>query len=265
MQHRSNPMRTRSIAVTMAAVSSACVFMAMPESVAGQTATAPATAAAALPDGRVLMAQFNKAIGGADAFAKLQSIHMVGTMNMGPMPVQFESFSARPNKSVTLISANGMELRQGFDGTVGWMMNPMAGPTLLEGDMLAAAKDGADFESMLRDTARYKTIQTIEKSTLDGKECYKVRVVNLKDVESFDCYAVDSHLLIATLAATPEVGETYTFLRDYRAFGGVMFPTQMIMSAPMGQQEMTMTKIEVNTVDAGKFALPAEIQALIKK
>src|SRR5690349_17398005 len=101
-------------------------LLAAPAFVHAQTpAAAPA---AGLPDAKVILEDYNKAIGGRDAVAKLQSIHMVGAMAMAGQTADFESFTARPNKSFTKVSIQGMDIMQGFDGEVGWSMNPMQGP-----------------------------------------------------------------------------------------------------------------------------------------
>jgi hypothetical protein len=256
---RTGAARARAAAFVVAAVLA-------PSFANAQTAAqTPAAPAAALPDGKALMAQHNQAIGGADVAAKVQSLHMVGTMALGPMTAEFEMFTAKPNKSLSVIKVQGMEMREGFDGTVGWSINPMLGPQILEGPALGTARESAEFDAIERKAADFKTIETIAKTTLDGKECYKVKTVSLKDQEAFDCYAVDTHLLVGSTATIPEVGETSSFMRNYKAFGGIMFPTQVVMSAQGNQQEMNFTTIEVNSVDPAKFVLPAEIKAIIKK
>ena len=80
-----------------------------------------------------IVKKYLEARGGVDSIKGLQSLKQVGEVNMPAMgmvmPVVI--YQERPGKvrSEVEFNANGMEMEiiSGFDGTVGWAINPMAG------------------------------------------------------------------------------------------------------------------------------------------
>jgi hypothetical protein len=126
------------------------------------------------------MAAHNRAIGGEAAFAELQALHATGTFSVpsAGMVAGMESFRVRPNRTLTLSAIPGMgEARGGFDGEVGWSIDPMRGARVLEGPELALVKDQSVFDVELRRPASFRSVETVEKTSLGGEECYKVRLV----------------------------------------------------------------------------------------
>ena len=231
---------------------------------------APAAASAQLPAAADLMAAYNKAIGGEAAFAKYQGIHVTGSFaipSMG-MSAGMEVYSARPNKMLTVSSIPGMgEMRQGFDGETAWGIDPMRGARILQGPELAMIQDQAGFDADLRVMSKFKSAETVEKTTLGGQECYKVKLVWLSGRESFDCYSAANGLLVARIEnQESDMGriEATTLLQDYTDFGGIMIPKKSVVTAMGMEQVLTIEKVEFDTVDAAKFELPAEIKALKK-
>ena len=50
---------------------------------------------------------------------------------------KLEAFHAKPDKFVQRMSLPGIgDMEEGFDGTVGWSLSPLTGPTLLDGKQL---------------------------------------------------------------------------------------------------------------------------------
>ena len=61
-----------------------------------------------------------------------------------------------PNRFLNVIEMGGVgRMSQGFDGTVGWSMNPVMGTQLLEGRSLEELRRSSDFYREL--AARYGT------------------------------------------------------------------------------------------------------------
>lgn len=246
----------------------ALALVAAPAFASAQTPAAAAPAAG-LPDAKSIIADYVKAIGGKEAADKVQSVHMSGTFEMPAMGMTgtVDASSARPNKQVMVVNIAGVgDITSGSNGTVVWAMNPMAGPTIVSGADLAAALEDADFGDTFKDATSFVTAETIEKTTMDGKACYKVKVTKKSGTVEFDCYAVDTHLLVgSTKTPVAAQGEQASqFIREYKAFGGVMFPVKMAVSVAGQEQVVTWTNVEINTVAPTKFDLPAEIKALIK-
>jgi outer membrane lipoprotein-sorting protein len=238
-----------------------------PAAPAGAATTAPASTAAGLPDAKTIIADFVKAIGGRDATDKVQSIHMTGTFEMPAMGVSgtVDAATARPNKQAMAIAIPGLgDVSSGSDGTVVWSNNPMAGPTLVTGKDLTEALEDASFGDMFKEAGSYESVETVEKTTLDGKACYKVKVTRKSGHAEYDCYDVDTHLIVGSSGMPSEGGESVQLIREYKSFGGIMFPVKMAVTSGGQEQVVTFTNIEINTVAPSKFDLPPAIKALIK-
>ncbi len=252
-----HPMTTRARGVLMA-----LTLVAMPAAANAQTA--------ALPDGKTVLADYHKAIGGKDAFAKVNSIMMSGTFEMpaAGMGGTLAIHTARPNMNTLHVNVPGYgDILSGANGKVAWSIDPQAGARLLESAELTAALEDAIFEAQFRDAAAFKSIETLEKTAMDGRMCYKVKLVLTSGRESVDCYGVEDHLLVSTSEVRPTAGgpmETISTASDYKEFGGLKFPTKLVIQVSGMEQVVTLSKIELNTVPASHFELPPAIKPLVK-
>lgn len=233
-----------------------------------QPATAPASAA--LPAAKEIMDRHIKAIGGREALLARSSSRATGRIEMPASGVSgtFEMFAAKPDKTLIKISLPGVgDISEGFDGTVGWSMNPLTGPTLIHGAQLEQRKLDSDFYSGLDPEKRYESIATVERTTFDGRECYKVRLVRRGGGEDFQFYDVKTGLRAGGILTreTPMGAMTATSTEtDYKPFGGVLQPTKLTNTAMNLQQVMTFETFEFDKVDPVVFALPDPIKALVK-
>jgi hypothetical protein len=232
---------------------------------------APAVASAQLPAAAELFAAYNKAIGGEAAFARHQGMHAVGSFSIPSMGMTagIETYSARPNKMLIVTNIPGMgEMRQGYDGTTAWAIDPMRGARILEGAELTMLKDRSAFDADLRKLSDYKSAETVEKTTMGGQECYKVKLVWNSGRESFDCYSTANGLLVARIEnQESDMGriEAVTLLQDYTDFDGLKLPKKNVVQAMGMEQVITIDKVEFTAQEDTRFDPPAEIKALIKK
>src|SRR5690606_15247168 len=127
------------------------------------------------------------------------------------------------------------------------------------------ARDDGHFESHLRSAELVESMTTIERTTLSGYDCYKVRVIWKSGRETLDCYSVDSGLLVGTLlqhqtAAGP--AEATILYEEYREFAGVRIPTRITTIVSGVQQVMNLFNVELNAVHDSIFTPPPEVRAL---
>ncbi len=227
-------------------------------------------AAQSLPDAASIVRKYVDAMGGA-ALREKQGMVTEGTFSLpamgtsGPMVVSH----ARPDHLVLRMTLPGIgEMRSGFDGTVGWSLNPLEGPRVLSGQELEQVRDDADFRATLRDDNLITSMETVERKDVDGQTCYRVRIVWKSGRETYDCYAVDSGLLLSTELRTETVMGTVdatVLFSDYKAFDGVRLPTRTVQKV-MGQEfVMTVNSVRFEPIDPAVFELPAEIQALVRR
>jgi hypothetical protein len=253
-----------------------CGSLAIPELLAqGAAAQTPATtkprATADLPAAKTILDRHAEAAGGLAAFKARKSTKAIGTMTFpaNGMSASMETYSARPNKRyLKMVVAGVGEFLEGFDGTHAWSMDPLNGPRLAEGEEAAQKALDADMDLELDPASKYSSIKTLEKTTFDGRECYKVSLVRKDGVEDIDFYDVATGLKAGSintrLSPMGKIQGTTT-IKEYKTFGGLQIASRFEVSA-MGQQIVTeITSVEFDKVDPAVFELPAQIKALIKK
>jgi hypothetical protein len=225
---------------------------------------------AALPTPRAIIDRHLTAIGGRAAVLARTSSHASGTVAMpsAGMTGNVDVYGAKPDKSLLRITLGGVgQIEEGFNGTVGWSLNPMTGPALTQGKELEQKKFDSDFLADLHLDARYESMTTLEKSDFEGRPCYKLRLVRRGGGEEFEFYDVQTGLKAGSITTrdSPMGPITATTVEtDYRKFGPLLQATT-IKSTAMGlQQVITLTTVEYDKVDPGTFDPPPAIKALVK-
>jgi hypothetical protein len=223
-----------------------------------------------LPNARTIVDRHIEAIGGREAVLGQSSAYVSGTVAIpsAGLTGNFEVFARKPNKMLVRMKIPGVgETLEGYDGTVGWEISPMTGPSLLEGKQLAEKAFDADYYDELHEEGRYTTMQTVERTTFDGRECYKVRLVRKDGGEDFEFYDVSSGLKAGT-TTTRETSMGRLSLTaveaDYRKFGKLLQPTKLKMTTMGMEQVMRVASMEFDTVPDSVFEPPANIKALLK-
>ena len=233
-------------------------------------ATAAQKPAADLPSAQSLIDRHIKAIGGAAAVKSVKSSHAVGTISVPSqgMTGTVEAFAMRPNKMLVKQEVKGIGAgAEGFDGTTAWASSPMTGPMLVTGPELDQKKLDYDFESELNPAARYSAMKTLEKTTFDGRDVYKVSMTRKEGGEDIEFYDVNTGLRAGSIKTRkgPMGDMTVTStITDYKKFGPMLVPTTLKQAITGIEIVMTFTTYEFDTVDPSVFALPAEVKALIK-
>jgi hypothetical protein len=173
----------------------------------------------------------------------------------------------KPNRMAMRMTLPGLgDIRSGFDGEVGWSINPMEGPRAMSGAELVQVKDEADFGAATRDARLLASAETVGREEFDGRACWKVKLGWRSGRESFDCYDVESGLLIATVqqnATGMGPVESVTIFSDYRDFDGIRMPAVTTQKAFNQQLVFTIEKVTWGSVDPAEVALPDAIVALL--
>ena len=264
------------LSATVSAQTAPAAPRAKPTAPAGQAPAAPASPAAqappsaALPSARSIIDRYVEAIGGRKAVLAHSSTHASGTMSMPSSGVSgsVDVYAARPNKSFIKLTLGGIgEVLEGFDGTVGWSLSAITGPMLTSGKELEQKKFDAVYDADLHEPGRYKSMQTLEKATFEGRPCYKVSLVHMDGIEDVEYYDVQTRFKVGTVATrdspmgSVQVTQLYS---DYKKFGDLMVPTTMKQSTMGVQQVLTFSVVEFDNVQPSVFEPPAAIKALLK-
>jgi hypothetical protein len=175
--------------------------------------------------------------------------------------------SARPARLLFRVDVPGLGLiEHGYDGTVGWLLSPAAGPELLAGRQLSETADDAWFESTLHGPEYVRELTTLGRTEFDGRAALEVRVVLASGHEQTEYFDVEAGWQIGSEVerATPQgVIDTVNILRDYRRFGSLMQATTFVQRALGFEQVLTVTSYEYDVVPADAFERPAVVSALV--
>ena len=222
-------------------------------------------AADSMPAAKDIVARYVTAIGGRDAILKKKSMRSTGTFEMPAAGLKGDLtvVQATPDRMSMRISIPGLgDILSGFDGSVGWSVNPMQGARLLEGKELAAMKEDAGLRSILREGEGRK-LETVGKSEVAGEPCWQVKVTYPSERSVTECYSVATGLLLgsSTTQESPMGAvQVVTLMGDYKDFGGLKIPTTARMQMMGQEQKMTITAVEYDGAeDAKAFERPAAI------
>jgi hypothetical protein len=236
-----------------------------------QTPAKPAEAGSALPSARSILDRHIQAIGGKEAILSHTSSHATGTISVPAAGITgtLEVYSAaNPNRVLVKITLGGVgEVMEGFDGVHAWSVSPMTGAMVLQGKQLDDKIFDSAFYGELHDSARYASMNTVEKTTFEGRPCYKVSLKRSNGGEDIEFYDVETGLKAGSMnTRETQMGaiNTTSVEADYRKFGNVLQPTTLRQSAMGIQQVFTVSLVEYDKVEPSVFEPPAQIKALIK-
>jgi hypothetical protein len=224
-----------------------------------------------LPPAKEILAKHLKAIGGKDAILKHKSSHSKGKYEVPAQGItgELEILMAAPNKMLVKVNIPGIgEILQGFDGKVGWSLNPATGPALIEGKPLDDLRDSAAFHGAADEEKNYKSMETLERTKFDDKECYKVKLVRKSGKEVVQFFDAKTGLLAGSQSKqeTPQGAfDVTTTLSDYKEFGGIKTATKTTQDLGIIKQVLTLESVEYDKVDDKVFALPPQIKGLLSK
>ncbi|MFM1830492.1 MAG: hypothetical protein RLZZ558_832 [Planctomycetota bacterium] len=240
-----------------------------PEPGSVPAAPEPAPAAPAnLPSAQDIFRRSVQAIGGEEAFRKHTSMRIKGSLGAAAMNMngRMEILALAPNRFLTTIDMGQMgTMQQGFDGTVGWMKNPMMGTQLLQGNTLEELRRQSDFYKELDPGKVWDKATTKGVSTFAGMPCYEIEVEGDMGRGSL-FYGVDDGLARGMrLSMDSPMGKipTETRMVEYRDFGGLKMAAKTEIAAMGAVQTMTVESVDFAPLEEKLFELPPDVQALV--
>ncbi len=230
----------------------------------------PPRAAGSLPSAKDVIARHVAAIGGREVVLRLTSMRGKGHFVMPTQGLsgEFEFLRATPNRQIVRVTvANVGQITTGFDGKVGWLLNPFNGASLLEGQMLDQSRDEADFYSQLHQEQNFKSMNTVQRTPFAGQECYEVKLVWKSGRETTEFYSASTGLQVGVRQQQQTAqgqAEVTTRLSDYKKFGDLLQPTKIAQKMGEVEQTITITSITFDPIPDSEFALPEAVKTLLK-
>ncbi len=222
-----------------------------------------------LPDAATLIDRYVEVSGGAEALMDRRAATSTGTFSMPAMGLSGD-LTIHSSASGALLVRIDLpmvgEILSGYDGEVAWDIDPMQGARVAQGAQREQRALQTTRGYILREASTFPTRETVERTERANEACYRVRLVTANGHESFDCYSVDSGLLISseTSVETPMGAvQARTVFREYREMGGVMVATRTEQTIEGMQQVLQLEEVEFGEPDPSVFELPAAIQRLV--
>jgi hypothetical protein len=230
--------------------------------------TPPDAAPGPLPSPAEILARHRDAVGGPEAIRKHRSRRVTGRFALTAQGIEgpLEMLAAAPDRLVLRMDVSGLgRIERGYDGSIGWSIDPGVGPRLLEGRELHELQHSADFYSELKDVSDYESAAVLDRTAFEGKDCYAVKLVRPSGIEIVEYYDAASGLLAGSrMDSTSAMGSipTTSIVDQYREFDGVLMPTRARQRAMGVEWVLTLAAVEHDAVPADAFEPPAEIRAL---
>lgn len=225
-----------------------------------------------LPTAEVLFEKHLEAIGGKTLIASKSSKTLKGSLTIASMGVSGELnvVASAPDKIVTnvkLVQLNTTS-NEGYNGTTAWKLDPMAGNKILEGNDLEAVKKKSDFYAdslnLGKNLAKQETVDLVK---IDGEEQYKVLRVNKNGEENFLYFSKATGLLIGKESIeSTAYGKLPTVLKikAYNQYEGLKIANHLVVMQGGVETVIKFDSVSFNDVPESAFAIPKEIQPLLK-
>jgi hypothetical protein len=231
------------------------VFLALP--VGGQAQVGSPTPAAAAGDSitvdQILDGEI-RASGGKDAWMRITSMHVKGTLEISGNAVTgtFESYDIAPNKSMqTVMIGQGIAMRHGFDGVNGWKYEPSRGAEDLVGDELEDARIDADFYELIKLKELFPQMVLQGEASVDGRNVYTIVGTPAHARPRTLYFDKATGLLIGmsqTITSDGKTSQADSFFDDFRMVNGIQVPYTIRMKADGVTMVIRLHSVQTNLI-----------------
>jgi hypothetical protein len=224
-----------------------------------------------IPTARQVIDRYVELAGGKSNFLKINSVLLKARTEVGGKELggNMTLATAKPNKLLLSVDLGGIAIRSGFDGTNGWQLNPLTGPSIMDGAELRDMSRQADFFAILHEDKNYKLMTNLGKVDFQGEPCYQLKLVDIDGSEVTEFYGVTNGFQKGfTGSQESSFGKiTATSVNhEHKKFGDLTLPSKVTqtMAGAGISQTMIVESVEFNNVPDSMFALPPEIKALLQ-
>jgi hypothetical protein len=250
---------------------------ANPPAWAPVTTAEPSTQADAVPTGAVVIGRFVEAVGGRQKWERFTSRRTTMSMSVaGISPLTGENAAAAAEMTVERKSPDRLnsmtksadmgEIRQGYDGAVGWSIDPLNGPRVLTGSELHQLAVEATFNREIHLDRLYPVVERVESRDFRGQPSWRLQMKSPAG-DTVVAYFEKASGLWVGFTRQFKAGDTLLSvtqaMSEYKDFDGLKFPTRIEQTVMETQQTMTVTSIEHVAIDDAVFALPVEIKTIV--
>ena len=223
---------------------------------------APAARAAVAPEAKPVLERYLQAMGG-QALLDDRAVHTRSTIEAFMMKGVLETWTVRPDRTLTRFEIGPIKVSMGCDGQTGWRTDPGGKVLKLDGKDLEEARGGAWFDTdsyLLADQAGGSVTYAGEESDSAGR--YAVLELTPPVGRARRAYFDLKTGLVTKSVAKNDQQTAVTRVGDYRRVGQRMMSfhsTTEIVGQPMNTIQVTLDSVWVNEVlPADLFAPPSD-------
>jgi len=200
-----------------------------------------------------IVKKHNEAMGGTEAWNKINSLKLIGSVNANGMEIPVTVTKVKDKGMRTDIEVMGTKGFVILTPTAGWMFMPFGNgqtkPEPMTPEMLKAQQGELDVvDDLMNYTAKGSKLEYVGKDDVDGTECFKLKLTD-KDgnlttlfIDPATYYTIRE---VQKVKADGKDMEQVSNLSNFQKLPeGIVVP--MSMSGDQGNT--TITKVEINTV-----------------
>ena len=201
------------------------------------------------------------AIGGIDAWRKITSIRLEGTLLVQGAEVSIVGTVLHQKGSRQDISFAGMSGYRILTTTAGWNFMPFQGQTepepLTEEDIKEGQSDLDAQDELVDYKEKGTTVELAGKDDVDGTECFKLLITYKSGATKTLFIDPKSYLIIRQISKVKANGQEMDDITNFSNYQKLPEGIWVAMSVGMSIGEFNLTKVEVNVpVDEAIFKLP---------
>ena len=202
-----------------------------------------------------IVQKYTAAMGGLDAFQKVQTAKFTANLTVQGMdlPMTLQVINGKAMRMD--VDVMGQSVTNSYKDGKGWKVNPFAGvetATDVEGAELAEFRSQANLASSLMNyKAQGHTLELLGQEAVDDKKAYKLRLTNKEDGKATTFYINTADYLILKSTTMRDIqgteAEVETWFSNVKEFGGLKF--YMTRDQKMNGQVMqsiAFTNVELN-------------------
>ena len=226
-----------------------------------------ATEAEKLPTPQELVDLMVEFSGGAEALKDVKPVKSTGTFSIPQMQMTGEmtSWSAPPNLMRVDIKTPGIGIiMSGFNGKIGWSLDPTRGPSLMEGPMLDQIKMESDPASLLDLSKYFDSVEVVGRVDFEGAKCFQLQLKKGKAVRDMFVEEKTGRMVGMKAVMPSPMGEipTTTVIEKWMNVGPRKIAAKTVIKMMGMDQVMQIDTVSSDKFDPDVFDLPPAIQAL---
>lgn len=188
-----------------------------------------------------------------EQISKLNTLKITANMSMMGMEMPMTMWMKKPDKIKSVTSLNGQEIISVFDGTNGYMVNPMSGssePIAMTPDQVRQATNNNIFQNYLLEYYKNGQLALAGEDNVNGKAVFKLRAT-IDGGSVVDLYIDKStYYVLKTVAEVKQEGtavKVETYPSEYTEVNGIVLPMKSTSVASGMEFIIKFSKIEANT------------------